>query len=250
MDFLEIDNLFFLKIFDYVVFSIFVSDWLVLFLIVSIYLPMVVKRNSRSLGYPQQPPKESSGKFIKDAFTHSLTIYPLDADSIPERYSPAMIFLFMISVLASGVFMAFQLVKNPPTDNSIISNLSHLGLVIFSTFVSFSVLCYLYSFIGSLILGIDHNSKQYSINASSFTYILIAFILIPLMPNSISTIPELAAWFLMSYYIGLNYRSYYIADDERKRTIHGIYIYIGYLAMSLLCFMVPAQTYKVIKEMI
>lgn len=215
----------------------------------SSHLPMVTKRSTANLGFPRQAPSKSSFKFIKDAFTYSFTIYPLDRDSIPETYTPSLLFLFVISLILAGVFMA-NTVKNLNILNNIIPIMSQLAAMILLIFISYSVICYLFSFIGSLILGIPHSSKQYSINASSFTFVVVSFILSPLMPSGLSEIPRLAALFLMSYYIGVNYKPYYSPEDDRMRTIHGIYIFLGYLSVLYISSQVVYTGYEFIKNII
>ncbi|KAM0680109.1 hypothetical protein GINT2_001802 [Glugoides intestinalis] len=180
--------------------------------------------------------------FIGPAFYSSLTVHPLNLDKIPDSYVFPMVYLFLLSAV-SITLSAFRVVYTGTMQESVLKLILSALFTIPIVFGVFAFICFVISYIGAKITGIEHSSKQFGLNASSFTYVPIAMLLTMLLPEHFAGIIVFGISFLAIYYLESTYSRYFPYATSRESVIHHVYIFITYFTASYIFIGFPLKAY-------
>lgn len=206
---------------------------------------MVVQRRTLQVAIPTR--MDTQKGFLKAAFTSSLLIYPLNLDAIPDSYVSPIIYIFLISLINTTLFMG-KFAGSALLKDNIQHALTVFGYILAMTLVMECLLCFLFSFFSSKIISQEHTSKQFGLNASSFTYLPLALLLTLIDPEILGWIGTFGAVLLMSYYLQTTYSTYFPYTSQRIQVIHQIYIFLIYYLVAYVSLRMPERTLKYVLE--
>ncbi|ELA40954.1 uncharacterized protein VICG_01984 [Vittaforma corneae ATCC 50505] len=202
---------------------------------------MVVPRRTLQIAIPTRMNNQKG--FLKTAFTSALLIYPLNLDAIPDSYVAPIIYLFLISLINTTLFMG-KLAGSALLKDNIQHALIAFSYSLVMTFIAECLLCFLFSFFSSKIISQEHTSKQFGLNASSFTYIPVALLLTLIEPQILGWIGSFGAVLLMSYYLQATYSTYFPYTSQRIQVIHQIYIFLIYYLVVFASLIIPGKVFE------
>lgn len=189
--------------------------------------------------------KDTSGflanlkEYTKLTFISSLLTCPLDLNAIPNSYAPPIIYLFLISFVNISLLTGVVIFRCPFEDK--IATLGKVLLLVLAvSFVLHCLLCFVFSVFSSKIIRHAHTAQQFGLNASSFTYLPVAFFLRLVCPGTIvSRIGAFGVVLLMTYYIENTYALHYSYPSPRIERLHHIFIFLIYYGILLVCLEAP-----------
>lgn len=168
-------------------------------------------------------PYLSVGQFIIEMLVAAITLSKINPYALPTNYSFPSIFLLIISLI---VTVMFQDPKISPEFAATFQIIFFVG-----RFIGYFLLCFLFSIIGAVILDIEHSSKIFAINTSSFLYVPFISLLHQFsIPPQYIIVPELLATFFMTNNLVTNLLPYYSGKETFKRIFHVFFLFTS-------CFM-------------
>lgn len=182
--------------------------------------------------------------FIGPAFYAALTLHPLNLDEIPDSYSFPMIYLFLISAFCTTL-AAFNISSNAEIGKySILRSTVCAFCAIALLFAAFAILCFLISYFGAKVAGIEHSAKQFALNTSSFVFIPISILVNMFLFAKVSGFVIFGISMLAIYYVQSVYEIHFPYATRRESVIHHVYIFVTYLILLNLSIELPSIIYR------
>ncbi|ELA40956.1 uncharacterized protein VICG_01986 [Vittaforma corneae ATCC 50505] len=184
-----------------------------------------------------------TNEYIKLAFIASLIISPLNLNALPDSYFPPIVYLFLVSLVNTIIFILSITFEKPLKDNITVI-LKAFFVILITSFILYCLFCLIYSFFSSRIIGQAHTAKQFGLHASSYTYLPVVLVLMLVCPYwTIAWLGSFGIVLLMSYYIESTYFSHYSYTSKRTERFHHIFIFLMYYGIALTCEEIPERVF-------
>lgn len=208
---------------------------------------MVVKRVSNTSVIRREVAKQKS--YIVPAFFSSLTIHPLNVNELPESYIQPIIYLMMISLISSIIATGY--IKLFIDTNLQFSAMAiWLVLICLSCWVFYTIVSFVVSLIGCMVIERPHSAKHYGVSASTYTWIPVLVMIDTLGVGYLSSACSFGVALLMIYYVQLTYRDHFPYHTDRSCALHRIFISVVFLVLSLFYSRVPLMSYGLYKQQV